>query len=197
MKRSSLLAALLALGCVAPLTASAQVVREDGVKSIAGVLFSDSSLGPVVAEWSFKSAGGEIVFASLDADIYRKQMAGHEESTITAAADTGGGGEDSHGTGPGMFKLSVVKAYGDLATLCEARRAAPPPGWQRDPRIACVLPPMRSPASYKVRVQFMGAQGEVVQQEGYPFLLNLSLRKVAPSGTSIQSAIATSSAGGF
>jgi len=196
MKRSSIIAALVALGCVAPLSANAQVVREDGVKSIAGVLFSDASLGPIVAEWSFKSAGGEIVFASLDADIYRKPMGGHEEPHVTtAAADTGGGcsGEDG---GPGMFKLSVVKAYGDLATLCEARRATPPPGWQRDPRIACVLPAMRSPSAYKVRVEFMGAEGETAAPS-YPFLLNLSLRKVAPSGTNIQSAIATSSAGGF
>ncbi len=113
----------------------------------------------------------------------------------TAAADTGGGcsGEDS---GPGMFGLSVEKAYGDLATLCKASRATPPPGWQRDPRIACVLPAMRSPATYKVRVEFMGRKGETAQPS-YPFLLNLSLRKIARSGTNIQSAIATSSAGGF
>ncbi len=45
MKRSSIIAALLALGCVAPMSASAQVVREDGVKSIAGVLFSELYLG--------------------------------------------------------------------------------------------------------------------------------------------------------
>jgi len=34
-------------------------------------------------------------------------------------------------------------------------------------------------------------------QPYYPFLLNFSLRKIAPSGTNVQSAVAASSAGGF
>ena len=190
MKRLSLIAALLALGCVASASVSAQVVREDGVKSIAGVLYPEQYPGGTSVEWSFKSAGEAILFVSLDADIYRKQMQ-HEEPHVTAAADEGCSGED---TGPGVFRLSVLDAYNQ--TLCEARRAVPPPGWQRDPRLACVLPVMRSQATYKVRVELAGPRGEMVQPS-YPFLLNLSLRKIAPSGTTIQAAVAASSSGGF
>lgn len=190
MKRLSIIAALLALGCVAPMSASAQVVREDGVKSIAGVLYPEQYPGGTSVEWSFRSAGEAVLFASLDADIYREQTE-HEEPHVTAAADGGCGGEEG---GPGVFKLSVVDAYGQ--TLCEARRAVPPPGWQRDPRLACVLPVMRSQATYKVRVELAGPRGDMVQSS-YPFVLNLSLRKIAPSGTNIQSAIAASSSAGF
>ncbi len=95
MKRSSIIAALLALGCVAPMSASAQVVREDGVQSIAGVF---AAYGATSAEWTFKSAGGEILFASLDGDIYRKSAHGSEhEVTATATAEFGGGCSDEGG----------------------------------------------------------------------------------------------------
>ncbi len=56
---------------------------------------------------------------------------------------------------------------------------------------------MRSPATYKVRVVLMQPEEAETPSASYPFLLNLSLRKIARSGTNIQSAIATSSAGGF
>jgi hypothetical protein len=95
-----------------------------------------------------------------------------------------------------MFKLSVVNAYNATVEGCASLRAAPPPGWQRDPRLACVLPATRSQVTYKVRVELMDPKGETAQPS-YPFLLNLSLRKIARSGTNIQSAIAASSAGGF
>ena len=190
MKTFRLITMMVALASVFPVAADAQVVREDGAKSIAGVL---SMSGATSAEWTFKSAGGEILFASLDGDIYRKSAHGSEHS-VTAAAEPGGGCSDEGG--PSAFKIQVVKDYGDAGVLCEASRPAPPPGWQRDPRLACELPKMRSPASYKVRVVFVEPE-DATPGATYPFLLNLSLRKIAPSGTNIQSAFATSGASGF
>ena len=66
----------------------------------------------------------------------------------------------------------------------------------RDPRMACVLPTLRTAALYRLQVELANPSGEVVQA-AYPFVLNLSLRRIAPTGTNIQSAVATSSAGGF
>ncbi len=190
MKAFRLITMMVALASAFPVAANAQVVREDGAKSIAGVL---SMNGATSAEWTFKSAGGEILFASLDGDIYRKSAHGSEH-TVTAAAAAGEGCSDEGG--PSAFKIQVVKAYGDAGVLCEASRPAPPPGWQRDPRLACELPMMRSQAMYKVRVVFVQPE-DASPGATYPFLLNISLRKVAPSGTTIQSAFAASSAGGF
>ena len=189
MKNFRMITILVALACAFPIGASAQVVREEGVKSIAGVVYTDPSY-PTYAEWTFQSAGGEVLFATLDADIYRKTT--HESDhavTAAAAAD-----EHEDDGGPGLFKLKVLDAYGNA--LCEAKRPAPPPGWQRDPRLACALPTMRTRATYKIRVEFANPSGETVQPY-YPFLLNFSLRKIAPSGTNVQSAVAASSAGGF
>ena len=188
--------AALAVACAWPLGSAAQVVREDGVKSIAGVLVpTGSSLMPAYVEWTFKSAGGEVLFASLDADIYRKF--GEEGHATMAAPSTGGGssGGEEDG-GPWLFTLFVRDQYG--ADLCKANRPAPPPGWQRDPRMACVLPasPTLAQLTYTIRVELnppAGHQG----QASYPFLLNVSLRKIAKSGTNIQSAIATSGTNGF
>lgn len=193
MKGFRIIAAALAVAFAAPIGAHAQVVREDGAKSIAGVLYPQQYPGGSAAEWTFKSAGGEILFASLDADIYRKSPQGSDHG-VTAAADTGGG--DDHDGGPGLFKLTVLDAYERVVGTCESTRPAPPPGWQRDPRLACAMPAMRSPATYKVRVALANPHGET-GQTAYPFLLNISLRKIAKSGTPIQSAIAASSAGGF
>lgn len=185
-----------ALG-VSPPHAQAQVVREDGVKSIAGVLVWEPAVAPqsqtkARAEWSFKSSGGEILFASLDADIYRV-FGEHTEAVVTAAADSGCGGEDEGG-GPFLFRLSVVDAYD--REVCSASRPAPPPGWMRDPRLSCVLPTVRQAPTYRLRVELKKPSTEVTQTS-FPFVLNLSLRKIAVSGTNIQSAVAASSAGGF
>lgn len=195
MKGIRLMAIAAVLVCATPISASAQVVREDGAKSIAGVLYTIGPRAGAASEWTFKSAGGEILFASLDADIYRVMAHGEEHTTTaTAAADAGGGCSGEGEGGPGLFKLKVLDAYGQV--LCEATRPAPPPGWQRDPRLACILPALKSQATYTIRVELANPKGEMVPP-AYPFLLNISLRKIAPSGTNIQSAIAASSAGGF
>lgn len=174
-----LLSAALA-GLLAAPALQAQVVREDGVKSIAGVVARAEG----GAEWTFRSAGGEILFASIDGDIYKAAV--EHDHTLSAAA---GEGEEEEG-GPGLFLLQVLDPAGKV--VCAARRPAPPPGWQRDPRMACVL---TTAQSYRVRVELV--EGEHVTAESYPFLLNLSLRKIARSGTSVQKAIAASQAGSF
>lgn len=185
MKLKKLLLACAIIACTVPLSGQAQIVREDGVKSIAGILVPGSQ---DVAEWTFKSNGGGILFATLDAEIYRTQHGGeHEPATL----ENGGCGEEG---GPGLFYIEVV-TQNDGAVLCHAERPLPPPGWQRDPRMACKLPESRADTGYVLRVG-LSPSGETAQPY-YSFLLNVSLRGIAPSGTNIQSAIAQSRAGGF
>jgi hypothetical protein len=189
---------LLAGGCVAAGVAWAEVVREEGVSSIAGAL---GGSGPAAVEWTFKSSGGEIVFASLDADIYRAgHSGGHEVAAVSAAAsgshEAGGCSGDDEG-GPGLFCLQVLDDYSQA--LCHAARPAPPPGWQRDPRLACVLPEARGQADYRLRVALSDGQGSCADpqvsgshSQVHPFLLNVSRRAIAPSGVSVQTAAAQS-----
>jgi hypothetical protein len=187
-----LFGAVIVAAGLQPLVTHAQLMREDGVKSIASVLYTSPGL-PAQAEWTFKSAGGEILFASLDADIYRV-FSEHAETAATAAADTGGGCSGEDEGGPGLFRLKVLDAYNRV--VCSASKPAPPPGWMRDPRMACVLPTLKAAATYRVRVELANPKGEMIQAS-YPFVLNLSLRKIASTGINIQSAIAASSSGGF
>ena len=49
----------------------------------------------------------------------------------------------------------------------------------RDPRFACLL---ASADTYKIRVELANPTGEMVQTS-YPFLLNISMRKIVKSGT--------------
>ena len=176
MKANQVMPLLAALGCVVSMTAQAQVVREDDVQSFAGVLYNEVGM-PRSVEWTFSSSGGEIMFASLDADIYR-QFSEHGETTVTAVADTGGGcsGDDAGG-GPFLFRLKLLDKWDNV--ICSASRPAPPPGWMRDPRFACLL---ASADTYKIRVELANPTGEMVQTS-YPFLLNISMRKIVKSGT--------------
>jgi hypothetical protein len=188
MKLARVLPHLLLLACAAHLPAGAQVVREDDVKSFAGVLYNEVGL-PRSVEWSFNSSGGEILFATLDADIYRK-FSEHGETIVTAAADTGGGCSGDDG-GPGLFSLKVLDQYDQV--VCSAARPAPPPGWMRDPRMACLLPKADRTMPYKIRIELANPTGELVQPS-YPFLLNISMRKIVPSGANIQSMIGANAA---
>ena len=183
-----LLGAALLAAAVTPVTLHAQVVREEGVKSIAGVLSSLPG-GARSAEWTFRSAGGEVLFATLDADIYRR-MVEHDPHVTSAAVD---GCSDDEG-GPGLFRLEVLDRYDQV--VCMAERPAPPPGWQRDPRLACVMPAANAPLTYRVRVALIVSTDHAMAPE-YPFLLNLSLRRIARSGTTVQAAVATSQATPF
>ena len=178
-------AALAAMLAAAP--ATAQVVREDGQKSIAGVIGGSH---PRAASWTFKSPGGEILFASLDAEIYRNSRH-HDELVVTAAE--GGCEEES----TPRFCLQVLDA--SQAVICEVSRPAPPPGWQIDPRLACALPVTGAQSTYAVRISATVADGACSPPSlsppvatPRPFLLNISLRRIAPSGTSIHQAVAQS-----
>lgn len=186
---SVLAGAMLAVG-LTPFAATAQVVREDGVKSIAGLLSTQPG-GADSAEWTLRSSGGEILFATIDGDIYRRatEHTGHLTAGLQPSA-----GENETDSGPGLFRLRVVDRMGQ--TVCIAERPAPPPGWQRDPRMACVLPATAAPAVYRLRVELIRSSDHVMAPE-YAFLLNLSLRRIARSGTSVQTAIATSNAAPF
>jgi hypothetical protein len=186
----ALLLVLLAL--VGSLPADAQVVREEGVKSIAGVL---GGAYPGDAHWIIGSSGNEVIFASLDAEIYR--TAGqHEDAAEPHDSAEGGGGCADEG-GPGRFCMQVIDATG--AVICQATRPAPPPGWQRDPRLACVLPHSAGQAAYAIRVSLAGPEGSCTQPsqslasaKPHPFVLNVSVRRVPASGLSLEQAVATS-----
>jgi len=164
--------------CAIPSVSRAQFGGEDGRESIVGVLIPGVQ---ETVEWTFKSSGGEILFASIDAEIYRAKTDEHE-TTITTAEE--GGCEDEGG--PGLFYIEVVGQ--DSVVLCRADRPAPPPGWMRDPRMACKLPPTKIQNTYRLRVG-LKAPTEEQPQEYYPFALNVSLRGIAPAGGNIQSAI--------
>lgn len=184
------LALALVGGAIATLPTNAQVVREEGAKPIVGVLFTVPAPQRSFAQWTFKSAGGEVLFASLDADIYRIQTEHHETLLVPPSAASG---EEEEG-GPGLFRLKVIDGQG--VEICSASRPAPPPGWQRDPRLACVMPMTRTQATYALRVELANPEGEILQPY-YPFLLNVSIRGIAPNGVNIQEAFARSGTGGF
>jgi hypothetical protein len=195
MKAAATILSGLVVSCALyAIPVDAQVVRESDVKSIAGILNGQN----LTASWNFRSAGNEILFATLDADIYRI-MTGEDGGHVSTAAETGGGcsgGEE--GGGPFRFYIEVKDSAGER--ICYAERPAPPPGWQRDPRLACVLPVAGEQLSYRliVGMQRVGEEEPHAMAEGgvgHPFILNVSLRRIAPVGTNIQAAIAQSTNG--
>lgn len=203
MRPKIIIPAVLIIGmCLVIAPGHAQVAREDGVDSVAGVL----SQGGVPSSWTFKSMGGEILFVTLDADIYRKPMGGHE---MTEACSDGGGCSDdgsggcSGGGGPFLFYIKVTDGDGNIVNEsedgvgCYAERPAPPPGWQRDPRLACELPRTGVPATYTLEVGLTESAGGEYFPISYPFVLNVSLRKIAPTGVTLQRAISLSISQGF
>lgn len=189
--RPLLKVSVLAL-CVAllpTLPSDAQVVREQDQSSVAGIVGGSY---PSEAFWTFRSGGQAIVFASLDAEIYAPRA--HTEPHVIAAAEAGDEHEES---GPARFCVQVIDASGIV--LCEANRPAPPPGWQRDPRLACVLPAGTGQQSYTIRVSTSGPEGVCAAPSttypsttSHPFLLNVSLRAIAPTGVGLQEAAARS-----
>jgi len=193
--RTAFISGLILSGLVYALPADAQVVREGGVKSIAGILNGQNP----TAFWTFKSSGNQILFATLDADIYRMFPGGDDGHASTSAESGGGCSGEDEGGGPVRFYIEVQDSAGQR--VCYAERPAPPPGWQRDPRLACVLPATGGPQlTYSVVVGLMRMGGEEPHATaggggGHPFILNVSLRRIAPTGTNIQSAIAQSGNG--
>ena len=202
MNAKSLGLATLACAAAALLATPAlgQVVRESDTNSLAGVL--DSYWNPADS-FAFRSNGGEVLFADVDADIFQVKgrkggshddegdCGGHESSAVVpAAADHEDHDDADH---PGGLCLQVFDAAGTM--LCWADRPARP-GWQRDPAIACPLSETGRPAQYQLRVGLKGggcgpggvgghdttALAMPTDAAVTPYVLNWSLLRVADDG---------------
>jgi hypothetical protein len=199
--------------CAFLVAGQAQVVREEGTISIAGLLESTSDWD----EFWFETKGGEIIFASIDSSIYQSQGrgaaldsgCGEESTTATTPGTTleGGCSHDSSGgcSGEGghlHIKLELFyfnSRLGGYVKLCHAGRPVSP-GWQRDPRLICVIPETDDDVEYVLKVKVGGMGGEETAVTGssitseppiateIPYLLNVSLRKVADSGKKLEEA---------
>lgn len=174
-----ILAALLA---AAPLTA--QVVRESDVSSVAGVLAGPEA--KLYDDFAFTSNGAEILYATVDAAIYQMRGSDHEEHGVLPGAvqdDHGGGCGEGGGVGT---CLQLLDASDEV--LCWATRPRSP-GWQRDPRLVCLLPVILGrPAEYRLRVALSDDDCSDLlyplpeSLEDVPYVLNVSLRRVARPG---------------
>lgn len=158
-----------ALGCAIAGTAQAQVVRESDVSSIAGLLdLSDPD--EQEDEYTFRSNGGEILFADIDATIYESVAGSGGNEELVPLQE-----EEEDCGGPGLLCLEVLDA-GGLA-VCSADRPTRP-GWQRDPALFC---PLADSGEYtlvvKVCTEHAGSPVDLVA-----YLLNVSLRGEAPEG---------------
>jgi len=179
MEKRQLTFFLLATGMV--VLAMCQVVWADGKKPIARIL------DPVDGydEFTFKSAGNQILFAKIESEIFQiqgRKGGSHipdegDEGGCTDEHSTGGGmdtgttGGCSHDTsdtsadddhdscggsgGGGDLCLQVLDSDGNK--LCWAGRPDRP-GWQRDPRLACPIPEDYEKRVFTLRV-FRGKCG--------------------------------------
>jgi cysteine-rich repeat protein len=175
-------------------------VRDAGSDAgpIAGVLGGG---GAQRADFVVRGRGGETLFADMQAAIYQTQGRGHgeeegggEAAVAPAAEEEGGGcGGEEEDEGAKAFCLQLYDTAGNL--LCWAERAKSP-GWQRDPRLACVLPgPADVRAPYVLRALVASEHcGEAGAPAGasapadgsasaaFPFLVNVATRSDAVAG---------------
>ncbi|WP_303722718.1 hypothetical protein [Malonomonas rubra] len=153
--------------------ALAQVVREDGVRSLAGTL---NTMSDRLDDYQFKSRGNHILFVDLDAELYINKASHHAEDTEPAEAEN----EESC-EGPARFILQVYDEYGNL--VCHAGKP-PRPGWETDPRMACLL---NEEGTYLLRVGLKNEEdstsGISVEEKIFPYLLSVSLRALATDGS--------------
>jgi hypothetical protein len=165
------------------LPAGAQMSRESGVSSVAGVLTAPAGS----LYWTFTTYhAGEIMFVTVDGEMYKTMGAhSHEEATAEPTAT-----EHTEEGGPGRFYIEVQNAA-TLETVCFGARPAPPPGWMRDPRLACVI---ANPGNYNLIVGLLVHEEGEASGEGkkFPFVANISLRAPAPSGQTLPMAIVSS-----
>ncbi len=185
-------------------TADAQVVREEDVASIAGVLVGSDH----VDEFYFEGREGQILFASIDSSIYQNHGrnpgggsdTGCEEEAIEVASegetcsfpseggscdhDSSGGGCSGSEGGPLHVKLELLNSSG--GRVCHAGRPNFP-GWQRDPRLICVI---KFEDDYTLRVMAGGMgnpsphfeEGPPTTEVEIPYLLSVSLRDIVDGG---------------
>lgn len=173
---------VLVLG-VPPLSSA----EEGGAGSIAGLMQG------AYDDYVFKSAGGEILFADLDAYIFQNngRGMGHEAAVAEDPTHGAGGTGCEGGDGPGGFCLQVLDAMGQL--VCWADRPVSP-GWMRDPNLACPIPSSAGrQAEYTLRVSLRG-EGENPcsdtvnyhapknPDKKHPYLLHISIRTIPPAG---------------
>lgn len=154
----------------------AQLTRESGASSIAGTL---QKTVDDADDYMLSSDGQQILFVDLDAAIYinRETHTGHDTAPETVAA-TDTSGETTHEEGgcggPGGFVLELFDVSNEL--ICQAAKPKAP-GWDTDPRMACLLD---IPGDYILRVRFASSEGHAASQtvtpKIHPYLLNLSLR---------------------
>ncbi len=159
----------------------AQVVRESGVGSVAGVL---NKLSDFTTEYTVRADGNQLLIADLDAELFRTPggCGGEETSTATETGEDTCGCEDTE-TGPHGFYIEI---YNDGEKICSAGRPTRP-GWERDPRLVCIL---ENEATYTVIIRFV-PKGEN-PPEKVPFLLNVTLRGIAPGGADLKESLLVS-----
>lgn len=206
MKRMLLIFGAVALIWLA-LPISAQVVREEGVKTIAGLL---GETGDAYDDYTFLSAGNEILAVSVDSLVYDKRGSddhggedGEDGGCGSEGGETGdeGGGCEDEGEegcgddgGPGGLCLQLLDSNGTVIHAVGRPRL---PGWQRDPRMIVVVPASEKQQQYTVRIaladdrcgdlQYPVPDGTALR----PYLLHASLRKIAQEGPSGPAAAAS------
>lgn len=176
----SILVFLVALSLIA-FPAQSQMTRESGVSTIAG------SLQKTVDDFDdylVEARGDQVLVVDLDAGVFINKTShsgekpGHvNDTTSVAMAETSH--EEGGCGGPGGFSLDILNA--DLDVVCTAEKPKSP-GWEADPRMACLL---SERGDYILRVRFATSGGHEEPQgtpKVHPYLLNVSLRELAPDG---------------
>jgi len=168
------------------LTATAPFVAGYGVGNALWSIDREDYYDPVMGydEFTFKSAGDQILFAEIKSEIY--QTAGRKGGSHETEEGDDGGCTDDHSDGGGSpgggstggctdsshtddthddscggggsagdFCLQVIDPAGQK--LCWAGRPQRP-GWQRDPRLACPIPAGYEEGEFTLRV-FRGQCG--------------------------------------
>jgi hypothetical protein len=191
MKRMRFVFTLLTAGILALVVC--QGALADSGKPIAGVLDSDTPYG----EFTFKSAGNQILFAEIKSEIY--QTIGRKGGSHETGEETDGGCTDSSHTddthdegcggsgGAGDFCLQVWNPV-ENKKLCWAGRPERP-GWQRDPRLACPIPYSPEDGEFTLRV-FPGQCGNpdmtlvsIEPGASIAYLLEVKLLNIAQDGS--------------
>ncbi len=169
------------MGVTPPQSVDAQVVREDGVSSLVGILDS----GDTSDEFTFTAASGDIIHADIDADVY--ELVGRTDDHHELAATEPDDGHDDDGCGgPGGLVLEILDDAGDV--VCWADRPNRP-GWQRDAAVHC---PLTEDGLYRLRIGLSEhdphehvaelTPAEPLGDGVVPYLVSVSLRAEAPEG---------------
>ena len=202
MKRSGYVLTVAVAACLLlTVPVDAQVVREEDVASVAGLLRGLSD----VSEFTFNARANQVLFATIDSSIYQNhgrnpsqsggsgceesgravdgtdgESCSYPEEGGSCSHDSSGGGCSGSESGPLHIKLELINSAG--GRVCHAGRPTYP-GWQRDPRLICLL---MAEDDYTLRVLVSGMGEETLTPDAtveIPYLLNVSLRDVASSGS--------------